>query len=76
MGEIIFIKCHLQQKYLDVMVASLACAVTGLLTQKAVKRIRMTSQAQLATIHYISTSLFLFMTHFKNYFSRIRIDIV
>ena len=35
MGKIILIKCHLQQKYLNVVVASWACEVTEILTQSS-----------------------------------------
>ena len=35
MGRKNFIKCHLQQKQLDIMVASWACEVTEILTQRS-----------------------------------------
>ena len=35
MGKKNFIKCHFQQKSLDVMVASWAYEVTGILTQRS-----------------------------------------
>ena len=63
-------------KYLDVMVASWACEVSEILTQRTTQgslyyeRVPLTSQAQLATIHMLCLDIY------KKSFLPMSVDIV